>query len=82
MIPFFLNWIRLGRYCVGHGIRYKQGQNELVAPFVMLQVYELPYDWMCLLTLMTGMILYYNSHPMILHLRLNRVLQQTFYGYC
>lgn len=28
----------LERYCVGHGIRYKQGQNELIAPFVMLKV--------------------------------------------
>lgn len=28
----------LERYCVGHGIRYKQGQNELIAPFVMLRV--------------------------------------------
>lgn len=28
----------LERYCVGHSIRYKQGQNELIAPFVMLQV--------------------------------------------
>lgn len=28
----------LERYCVGHGIRYKQGQNELIAPFVTLQV--------------------------------------------
>ncbi|CAM9422410.1 unnamed protein product [Ascophyllum nodosum] len=32
----------LERYCVGHGIRYKQGQNELVAPFVMLQDPPLP----------------------------------------
>ncbi|CAM9195457.1 unnamed protein product [Pylaiella littoralis] len=32
----------LERYCVGHGIRYKQGQNELIAPFVMLQDPPLP----------------------------------------
>lgn len=31
----------LERYCVGHGIRYKQGQNELIAPFVMLRVREI-----------------------------------------
>lgn len=30
----------LERYCVGHGIRYKQGQNELIAPFVMLKVQQ------------------------------------------
>ncbi|CAM9679987.1 unnamed protein product, partial [Discosporangium mesarthrocarpum] len=29
-------------YCVGHGIRYKQGQNELLAPFVVLQDPPLP----------------------------------------
>lgn len=33
----------LERYCVGHGIRYKQGQNELIAPFVMLKVQQKGY---------------------------------------
>ncbi|CAM9835806.1 unnamed protein product, partial [Scytosiphon promiscuus] len=32
----------LERYCVGHGIRYKQGQNELIAPFIMLRDPPLP----------------------------------------
>lgn len=38
----------LERYCVGHSIRYKQGQNELIAPFVMLQVIEQhDFCWLC-----------------------------------
>ncbi len=50
----------LERYCVGHSIRYKQGQNELIAPFVMLQVRRIKHFlcFRCLLFLIRMILLY------------------------